>query len=95
MESMSIISKLVDNETIQTLRSRYRLGMLLFAFWLVTLISAYLTFPFVEHTTKMENVIYGIIVSIPFLVLSIIYLFVVQKDIVEYESKASGKRDSK
>jgi type III secretory pathway component EscU len=84
---MSLNSKLVENETFETLRARLRLGVLLFAFWVMLMIEAYLTFPFVQHVSKIQNLVYGFIVGIPFLVLVITYLVLARRDMAQYREK--------
>lgn len=76
-------SKLTETETRQSLRARLRMGILLFAFWLVLIVMAAFTFPFVEHISKAQNVGYGLIVGLPFLVVMGFYFAAAFKDLKE------------
>ena len=84
---MNLNNKLVEHETMETLRARYNLGLLLVAFWILVLIQAYLTFPFVEHTSKIQNVTYGLFVGIPFLLTSVVFLILGRRDMIQYKNE--------
>lgn len=92
---MNLKNKLVENETMETLSARYNLGLLLVAFWILILIQAYLTFPFVGHTSKIQNVTYGLIVGIPFLIISAVFLILGRKDIIQYKNERSDSASRK
>ena len=84
---MRFKSRLNEKETIQTLRARLNMGIMLLVFWLLLLFQAYLTFPFVEHTSSIQNVIYGVIIGLPFLILVLTYIHRARKDLVSFSKK--------
>jgi len=74
-------SKFNERETPETLRARLKIGVLLLILWLIFIGMAAVTFPFVEHTTRMQNVGYGIVVGIPFLLIMALYFRKAIKDL--------------
>ncbi len=47
-------------------RAKFRMVLWLLLFYLVTLVWAYLTFPFLGYRTSSQNVLHGILVASPF-----------------------------
>ena len=47
-------------------RAKFRMAFWLLLFYLITLLWAYLTFPFLGFTSSTQNVLHGIVVASPF-----------------------------
>ena len=65
------------------LRAKRRMSYYLLAFLLIFFILSYITFPFVDHTNQTENMIYALIVTAPFIIISIVFIIVTGKDIAK------------
>jgi len=76
-------SKLNPEVSAETLKGRVWIGVFLLAIWLVFLWWAGITFPFVGHDAIGQNIVYGVIVGIPFLVLITLYMALAVKDLKE------------
>lgn len=76
-------SKLNPEVTAETLKGRVWIGVFMLAIWLVFLWWAGITFPFVGHETSGQNIVYGVIVGLPFLVLMTLYMALAVKDVKE------------
>lgn len=72
----------------QALRARLRLGLFLMLLFLIHVVEVYLASPFVDHTTSTQNLIYGLVVTAPFSVTVMIFLFAAWRDL----SAAAGER---
>ncbi len=68
-----------DSQSV--LKAKFRLGLCLMALFLPMMIYAAITFPFVGHTSKMQNVTYGILVSMPFWISLVIYIVLAYRDL--------------
>lgn len=83
------------NEPTQktSLMARQRMAFLMLLFLFIHFIEAYITFPFVDHTTKGENLIYAFIVTAPFVIISIIFICLVRRDLLKATEsfKESGR----
>ena len=80
-------SKLNTETTLDILKARIWIGMFILLFWILLLVGAALTFPFIGHITREQNLVYGLIVGIPFLAIMIAYLILVIKDLKEFVSE--------
>jgi hypothetical protein len=71
------------NQTAQktALMAKQRMALLMLLFLFIHLIEAYITFPFVDHATKGENLVYGLIVTAPFLIGNIIFIYLIRRDL--------------
>jgi hypothetical protein len=74
-------SKLNPEITADTLKGRIWMGLFILADWLVILWWSWISFPFVGHKSNLQNITYGVIVGIPFLVFILIYLALSIKDL--------------
>ncbi len=63
------------------LRAKLRMAYFLLLLFLIHIIEAAVTFPFVDHTTRTQNVIYGFIVAAPFYTICILYILLVRGDL--------------
>ena len=83
-------SNLNPETTVKTLKARIWIGMIIFALWLNIFLWSGLTFPFVENKTQGQNIIYGIIVAIPFLASVISYLIISAKDLKRFKTNEAS-----
>jgi hypothetical protein len=75
-------SKLTPEMTTDILKGRVWIALFILADWLVILWWSWISFPFVGHKSNEQNIIYGVIVGIPFLVCMLIYLVLAIKDLM-------------
>ncbi len=68
-----------DSQSI--LKAKFRLGLWLMVLFLSMMIYASITYPFVGHTTTIQNITYGLLVTIPFWGCTIIYLVCAYRDL--------------
>jgi len=64
-----------------TLRAKLRMAYFLLLLFVIHIVEAYITFPFVDHTTTAQNVIYGFIVAAPFYTISIVFIVLTRRDL--------------
>jgi hypothetical protein len=67
-------SRFKERETRESLRARLGIGITLLVFWLILMGMAFVTFPFVQHESTSQNVLYGLVTGLPFLALLALYL---------------------
>ena len=65
----------------QVLGARLRLGLFLMLLFLIHVVEVCLASPFVDHTTSVQTLIYGLVVTAPFSVTMIIFLFAAWRDL--------------
>jgi hypothetical protein len=71
-----------DQESLEVaLRAKLRMAHFLLLLFVIHIVEAYITFPFVDHTTTAQNVIYGFIVAAPFYTINIIFIIVTRRDL--------------
>ena len=70
-----------DHENQAALRAKRRMSYFLLALLLIFFIEAGITFPFVDHTTRFQNILYGLIVTAPFILINVIFILVTGKDL--------------
>ncbi len=70
-----------EQNTQTVLRAKFRAGIWLLLLFLSMIVDASITFPFVGHTTKIQNVTFGLLVSMPFWISVIVYLVFAYRDI--------------
>ena len=63
------------------LRARLRMAYFLLLLFVIHIVEAYITFPFVDHTNTAQNVVYGFIVAAPFYTINIIFIIVTRRDL--------------
>lgn len=80
-------NKINNQETQESLRARFRIGILLLFFWIILLVIAAVTFPFVEHTSQSQNVVYGLFTGIPFVLITGVYLWKAYNDLQVVKNK--------
>lgn len=66
---------------IVRLRAKRRMSFYLLAFLLILFVLAGVTFPFVDHTAPFQNIIYGLIVTAPFIIINVIFIVLTGKDL--------------
>ena len=73
-----------DPEQVEAaLRAKLRMAYFLLLLFVIHIVEAYITFPFVDHTTTAQNVTYGFIVAAPFYVLNIIFIILPRRDLAD------------
>ena len=63
------------------LSAKLRMAYFLLLLFVIHIVEAYVTFPFVDHTTTAQNVVYGFIVAAPFYTISIIFIVLTRRDL--------------
>jgi hypothetical protein len=67
------------------LRARLRMSCLLLLLFVIHIIEAYVTFPFVGHASSVQNVVYGFVVAAPFCVINIVFILLTRRDLAALE----------
>jgi hypothetical protein len=49
--------------------------------FVIHLVEAYITFPFVDHTDTVQNVVYGIVVAAPFYTINILFILLTRREL--------------
>jgi hypothetical protein len=75
-EKLSIITA-----SAKSIRAQLRMAYFMLLLYVIHLVEAYITFPFVDHTTVGQNVTYGLIVAAPCYITIIIFILVRRKDL--------------
>ena len=71
-----------DRENLEVaLRAKLRMSYFLLLLFVIHIVEAYITFPFVDHTTSAQNVVYGFIVAAPFYTINILFIIVTRRDL--------------
>jgi hypothetical protein len=71
-----------DQENLEAaLRARLRMAYFLLLLFVIHIVEAYITLPFVDHTNSGQNVVYGFIVAAPFYTINIIFIIVTRRDL--------------
>jgi len=78
---MNAYSNSNEPTTEIALRAKLRMSYFLLLLLLIHFIEAFITFPFVDHTTNTQNVVYGLIVTAPFIIINIIFIALIRKDL--------------
>jgi hypothetical protein len=65
------------------LRARLRMAYLLLLLFVIHIVEAFLTFPFVDHTSHAQNVVYGFVVAAPFYTINILFILITRRDLAE------------
>jgi len=63
------------------LRAKLRMAYFLLLLFVIHIVEAYITFPFVDHTNTAQNVVYGFIVAAPFYTITIIFIVLTRRDL--------------
>lgn len=69
------------------LRARLRMAYFLLLLFVIHMVEAYITFPFVDHTTATQNVVYGFIVTAPFYTINIIFIVLTRRDLASVRNR--------
>lgn len=77
-----------SHENSAGIRAKRRMSFYLLALLLIFFIEAGITFPFVDHASRFQNILYGLIVTAPFIIINIIFIILTGKDL----KKTSGPR---
>jgi hypothetical protein len=75
-EKLSVIEA-----SAKSIRSQLRMAYFMLLLFAIHLVEAYITFPFVDHTTVGQNVVYGLIVGAPCYITIIIFILIRRKDL--------------
>lgn len=63
------------------LRAKLRMAYFLLLLFVIHIVEAYITFPFVDHTTATQNVVYGFIVGAPFCTITTLFIVLTRRDL--------------
>jgi hypothetical protein len=67
--------------TSAALKANRRMSYYLLAFLIILFVLAGLTFPFVDHTAQSQNILYGLVVAAPFIIINIVFIITTGKDL--------------
>ena len=70
------------------LRAKLRMAYLLLFLFAIHIVEAYITFPFVDHTTTAQNVLYGFIVTAPFYTISLVFIVLTRRDLATMQKES-------
>jgi len=70
-----------ESEPRTVLQAKLRMALFLLLIFIINIVEAHLTFPFVDHTTSTQNVVYGLVVTAPFYVALAAFMVVIWKDL--------------
>ena len=70
------------------LRARLRMAYFLLLLFVIHIVEAYITFPFVDHTTRVQNVVYGFIVTAPFYTITIFFIILTRRDLAAVRNQS-------
>jgi len=70
------------------LRAKLRMAYFLLLLFVIHIVEAYITFPFVDHTTTAQNVVYGLIVAAPFYTISIVFILLTRRDLAAIQKES-------
>ena len=70
------------------LRAKLRMAYFLLLLFVIHIVEAYITFPFVDHTNTAQNVVYGFIVAAPFYTISIIFIVLTRRDLATIQKES-------
>jgi hypothetical protein len=71
-----------DPKALETaLRAKLRMAYFLLLLFVIHIVEAYITFPFVDHSSTAQNVVYGFIVAAPFYTINIIFIVLTRRDL--------------
>jgi hypothetical protein len=69
-------------ETLEkALRAKMRMAYFLLLLFIIHIVEAAVTYPFVDHTSTGQNVVYGFIVAAPFYTISILFIIITRRDL--------------
>ena len=68
-----------------TLHAKLRMSCFLLILFVIHLIESYITFPFVDHTSSIQNVIYGLAVGVPFIIINIVFILLTRNDMISLQ----------
>ena len=71
----------VIDASAKSIRSQLRMAYFMLLLYIIHMVEAYITFPFVDHTTVGQNVIYGLIVAAPCYITIIVFILIRRKDL--------------
>ena len=63
--------------------AKRRMSYLLLLLLVLFFIKATISFPFVDHTSLFQNLIYSLVVTLPFIIINIIFIVLTGKDLVQ------------
>jgi hypothetical protein len=70
------------------LRAKLRMAYFLLLLFAIHIVEAYITFPFVDHTSTAQNVVYGFIVAAPFYTISIVFILLTRRDLATIQKES-------
>jgi FtsH-binding integral membrane protein len=73
-----------------SLRAKLRMSYFLLLLFVIHIVEAYITFPFVDHTDTVQNVVYGFVVAAPFYTINILFIILTRRDLSAIRSGRSA-----
>ena len=69
------------SEHESALRAKLRMAYFMLLLFVIHIVEAYITFPFVDHTSTAQNVIYGFVVASPFYTINILFILLTRREL--------------
>ena len=69
------------------LKAKRRMSYFLLLLLILFLIKAVISFPFVDHTSISQNFIYSLVVTLPFVIINIIFIILTGKDLAQTKTQ--------
>ena len=70
------------------LSAKLRMAYFLLLLFVIHIVEAYITFPFVDHTNTAQNVVYGFIVAALFYTICIIFIVLTRRDLATIQKES-------
>jgi hypothetical protein len=70
-----------EDTSAVALRAELRMSFFLLILFVIHIVEATITFPFVDHANSVQNVVYGFVVAAPFCVINIVFILLTRRDL--------------
>jgi predicted lysophospholipase L1 biosynthesis ABC-type transport system permease subunit len=77
---MNPVKEFQDPSSNKVLRAKFRMALWPLIMYLIALVWAYLSLPFVGHTSSIQNVIWSITAAGPFWIILLVFLVLTRRD---------------
>ena len=78
---MNRVKESQDPSSVNILRAKFRMAVWPLIMYLIGLVWAYLSLPFVGHTSSMQNVVWSILAAGPFWIILLLFLMRTRRDL--------------
>jgi hypothetical protein len=84
---MNTVEQADPNAQETALRAKLRMAYFLLTLFVIHILEAYITFPFVDHTSSSQNVVYGFIVAAPFYTINLVFIVLTRRDLAALQQQ--------